>query len=88
METKAVYSSGVVRKIDSLGRICIPKSVRDRLEFNEFTPVEILYGEDKLILKKYQPGCNFCGNINEKKYTKFLGKLICSNCLEEIKSSK
>lgn len=75
-------STGVIRKIDELGRIVIPKEVRRKLEIDIKDSVEIYVEGDAILLKKYEPGCIFCGcsrNLNTYK-----GKLICKKCLDQI----
>ncbi len=78
-------STGIVRKIDSLGRFVIPIELRNVLEISTSDSIEIFTDEDKIILKKYQPACLFCGNADDITYYK--GKLICKNCLEELKNA-
>lgn len=75
-------SSGIVRHIDSLGRIVLPIEMRNRLEIEQGTGVEIFYEGDTIVLKKYQPGCTFCGEIGD--LIEYNGKRICRECLEKI----
>ena len=77
-------STGVVRKVDELGRIVLPIEIRKIMDINIKDPVEIFTDEDKIILKKYQPACVFCGNADNVVY--FNNKRICADCLEKIKS--
>ena len=78
-------STGIVRKIDSLGRFVIPIELRNVLEINNSDSIEIFTEDDKIILKKYQPACLFCGNADDVTY--FKGKLICGSCLEQLKKN-
>ena len=55
-------STGIVRKIDSLGRFVIPIELRNVLDISTSDAIEIFTDEDRIILKKYQPACIFCGN--------------------------
>ena len=71
-------STGVVRRVDELGRIVLPIEIRDA--------VEIFIENDKIILKKYEPACLFCGNADG--ITTFEGKLICRNCIDKLKDIK
>lgn len=57
-------STGIVRKIDNLGRIVLPKGIRDTYGLEYETPVEIYTDGDHIILKKYQVRCLFCGGEN------------------------
>lgn len=63
-------AEGIIRNLDSLGRIVIPKEIRKRHEINEGDPVTIIDGISHVIIKKYRNGCIFCGsdeNLNEYK---------------------
>lgn len=76
-------ATGIVRKIDNLGRLVIPKEIRETMDCGKKDPMEIFVDEeDKIILKKYQPGCVFCGNFDNT--VEFKGKTVCQDCLEEI----
>lgn len=78
-------STGIVRKVDQLGRIVIPKKLRDTLGIDQKSPLEIFTSEDTIILGKYEPQCVICGNA--KGTRKFKGKLICNNCIAYIKEA-
>ena len=73
---------GIIRKIDDLGRIVIPKELRDLFMIAEGDPVEIYAENDSIILKKYETTCIFCGAKTENE---FKGKKVCPDCLNEIK---
>lgn len=73
---------GVVRRIDKLGRIVLPKELRVQKDMDIGSDIEIYISNENIILKKYQPGCIFCGEIYDT--IKFKGHLICSKCLESI----
>lgn len=74
--------TGVVRKIDKLGRIVVPKEVRDELGIKVRDPVEIYVEEDTIVLKKYSTKCIICQNKENISYYK--GKPICKNCKTEL----
>lgn len=78
-------ATGIVRKVDELGRIVIPIELRRTLDIAEKDALEIYVNEDTIILKKYEPACIFCGKI--KNVTTYRGKNICENCMEELKNS-
>ncbi len=78
-------STGIIRNIDELGRIVVPKEIRKKLGIDKCDPVEIYVEGDKIVLMKYAPVCHFCGNTNG--ITEFKGKKICSACISEIKSN-
>lgn len=76
-------STGIVRQVDELGRIVIPKELRRNMEIKSKEPLEIFVDEDMIILKKYVPACIFCGQT--KDIVPFKNKNICPNCKEELK---
>ena len=75
-------STGIVRQVDELGRIVIPKELRRNLEIKPKEPLEIFVDEDMIILKKYVPACIFCGQT--KDIVPFKNKNICPACKEEL----
>ena len=78
-------STGIVRKMDNLGRIVIPIELRRTLEIAERDPVEIYVEDDRIILKKYEPDCVFCADASN--VINYRGKNICKSCLEQLKAS-
>ena len=78
-------SLGIVRNLDQLGRLVIPKETRKVFDLNEGDPVEIFTDEDKIIIRKYNPGCHCCGNLED--LTDVLGLKICSKCLKEFEKA-
>jgi len=75
-------STGVVRKVDELGRVVIPIELRRVLNISEKDPLEIYVDGDKIILKKYEPGCIFCGSADD--VVNFKGKNVCKKCISEM----
>jgi AbrB family transcriptional regulator, transcriptional pleiotropic regulator of transition state genes len=75
-------STGIVRKVDELGRVVIPIELRRTLSIGEKDALEIFVEADTIILKKYEPACIFCGQAKGVKNLK--GKNICPECLEEM----
>lgn len=75
-------SIGIVRKVDELGRIVLPKELRTQFEIAEKDPLEIYTEDDKIILKKYEPQCVFCKDATDVFV--FKGKNICPHCAKEI----
>jgi len=77
-------STGIVRKVDELGRVVIPIELRRTLSIAEKDPMEIYVGGDRIILRKYEPACScvFCGNADE--VTVFKNKNICKECLDTM----
>lgn len=76
-------STGIVRKVDELGRVVIPIELRRTLNIEEKDSLEIYVDGEHIILKKYEPACIFCGNA--KDITVYKGKNICPNCMNELK---
>lgn len=73
---------GIVRKVDELGRIVIPKELRKIFNINKEDPLEIYVDEDSIILKKYEPACIFCGSTQGMHSVK--GKNVCDACIKEM----
>ena len=76
-------STGIVRKVDELGRIVLPIEMRRTLDIAERDALEIYVDGDSIILKKYQPACIFCENT--KDVISFEGKNICPDCIRKLK---
>ncbi len=79
-------STGIVRKVDELGRVVLPIELRRNLSIGEKDALEIYVDADMIILKKYEPACIFCGQAKGVKNIK--GKNICPECLAEIIAMK
>ncbi len=75
-------STGIVRKVDELGRIVLPIELRRTLDIKERDALEIYVDGEKIILKKYSPACIFCGEAEAVTY--FKGKNICPKCAGEL----
>ncbi|AZR72787.1 AbrB family transcriptional regulator [Anoxybacter fermentans] len=75
-------ATGVVRQVDELGRVVLPIELRRVLRIAEKDPLEIFVDDDQIILKKYQPGCIFCGSAGDT--TKIKNKIVCRNCIKEL----
>ena len=76
-------STGIVRKVDELGRIVLPIELRRTLEIAERDSLEIYVEGSTIILKKYEPACIFCGDA--KDVVNYNGRNICRTCLDEMK---
>lgn len=78
-------SMGIVRRVDELGRVVIPRELRRTLDIKDNDPVEIFTGEDgAIILKKYQPGCICCNSLDNLKQLPN-GDFMCADCFNQIK---
>ncbi len=77
-------SLGIVRKIDNLGRIVLPIELRHNLDIKEGDSLEFFTEENRIILKKYQPACLYCGNARD--IVAFHGYNVCHSCIEQLKN--
>lgn len=77
-------ATGIVRRIDDLGRIVIPKELRRTLGIAEGEPLEIFVDGEKIILRKYTPGCCLCGNTERELVSLYPEKLVCKPCIKLI----
>ena len=76
-------ATGIVRKLDVLGRIVIPKELRTTLDLNETDPIEIFVEGNDIILRKYQAACLFCGRSID--VVDFNGKNVCTECIAKLR---
>ncbi len=77
---------GVVKKVDHLGRILIPKELRNAMHIQTDDPFEIFVDDSAIILKKYEPSCMFCNSSDN--VMQFKGKNICEHCRKELQDLK
>jgi transcriptional pleiotropic regulator of transition state genes len=75
-------STGIVRKVDELGRVVIPIELRRTLNIEEKDALEIYVDGQHIILKKYEPACIFCEDARDVQ--EYRGKRICNKCLAEL----
>jgi transcriptional pleiotropic regulator of transition state genes len=76
-------STGIVRRVDELGRVVLPIELRRTLDLDIGSPIQIFVEGEKIILKKYEPDCIFCQNAKDVEI--FKGKNICPDCMRELK---
>ena len=76
-------STGVVRKVDELGRIVLPIEIRKVLDIKQKDALEIFTDNDRIVLQKYEPACIFCGNTDDIFY--YNCKRICAECIKTLK---
>lgn len=80
-------SIGMVRAVDKMGRVVIPKEIRAQLGIeNDVDSFEIYMEGDSVILRKYQPTCIFCDNIADS--VELAGHTVCKNCIEKLNELK
>ena len=77
-------ATGILRKIDGLGRIVIPMEIRNKLEIAENDPLEIHVEGSSIVLRKYEPDCTFCGS--SRNVVEYKGKNVCEKCISELKN--
>ena len=75
-------STGIIRKVDDLGRIVLPIELRRTLDIAERDELEIYLDDDKVILKKYEPSCIFCGS--SCGLVTYHGRNVCMECIENM----
>jgi len=76
-------STGIVRKVDELGRIVLPIEMRRTLDIAEKDSLEIYVDGDSIVLRKYQAACVFCGSL--RSVVAFKGRNVCSDCIARLK---
>ena len=76
-------STGIIRKVDDLGRIVLPIELRRVLDIAERDELEIFMENDRIILQKYEPACIFCGS--SRNLTLYKNKNVCQNCIDAMK---
>ena len=77
-----VKSTGIVRKVDELGRIVLPIELRRTLDIAEKDALEIYVDGSAIVLKKYQPACLFCDDADD--VISYKGKNICRSCVKAL----
>lgn len=75
-------ATGIVRKVDELGRIVLPVEMRRVLDIAERDPLEIYVEDDSIILRKYQPACVFCDNASD--VVNYKDRIICRSCIKSL----
>ena len=75
-------STGIIRKVDELGRIVLPIELRRNLDIAERDELEIYMEGDQIILQKYEPACIFCGS--SAGLVSYRGKNLCQECIRKI----
>ncbi len=75
-------STGIVRRMDELGRVVIPIEIRNQFDIVEKDPIEIYVEGSNIVLRKFEPNCIFCGS--NKNLSSYHEKLICKDCSSKI----
>ncbi|MBQ1489858.1 MAG: AbrB/MazE/SpoVT family DNA-binding domain-containing protein [Eubacterium sp.] len=77
-------ATGIVRPVDALGRVVIPVELRRNLGIKTDDSLEIFVDGQYIMLKKYEPACIFCGEVEGVRQIR--GKNVCAKCIEELKA--
>ncbi len=77
-------STGILRKVDGLGRITLPMELRRTLDISEHDQLEIYLDEDVVVLRKSEKSCVFCGST--VRLITYNEKYICQDCIETLKA--
>ena len=80
-----IKSTGIVRKIDDLGRVVLPRELRYTLDILDRDKLEVFTQGEYILLRKYSPVCVFCGS--EDSIQQFKGKCVCADCIENLPQS-
>lgn len=75
-------ATGIIRKVDDLGRIVLPVEIRRTLDIAERDELEIFLENDQIVMRKFEPCCIFCNS--SARLVSFRGKNICRDCIESI----
>ena len=79
-------AAGIVRNLDNVGRLVIPKEMRNMIGINEGDPLEIIQVNNEIVVKKYSKGCIFCGS--DKEVVEFRDFLVCVGCRKSLIASR
>ena len=75
-------STGIIRKVDELGRIVLPIELRRTLDISERDELEIYMENDRIILQKFEPACVFCGSA--RSLVSYRRKNVCQECIRKM----
>lgn len=77
-------STGIIRKVDDLGRIVLPIELRRMLDIAERDELEIFMENDRIVLQKYEPACIFCGS--SRALSSYCRKNVCGDCVRKLRN--
>ena len=77
-------TEGILRRIDNLGRVVIPKSIRDRYSISENDLIELFDEGDRIVVRKHSRRCIFCSGSRD--LVEYKGKFVCRRCIEVLNS--
>ncbi len=79
-------STGIIRKVDELGRVVIPMEIRIALDIEPKDPLEIFVENNQIVLRKHEPYCIFCGSASDNVLLN--DKRVCKACIEKLNATK
>ena len=79
-------STGIIRKVDELGRIVLPIELRRTLDIAVRDELEIYLDDDKVVLKKYEPSCIFCAS--PRNLVSYHGRNVCMECIRNMNDAR
>jgi transcriptional pleiotropic regulator of transition state genes len=79
-------ATGIVRKVDGLGRIVLPVELRRERGILVNGAIEIFTEDEKIIMQKYEPACVFCESADD--VAEYKGRKVCKSCIEELGGDK
>lgn len=75
-------ATGIVRKVDELGRVVLPVELRRTMDIHVKDPVEIFVDGEHIVIKKYHPTCVFCAS--DTQIVPYKGKMVCADCIKAL----
>lgn len=75
-------STGITRQVDSLGRVVLPKELRNVMDIRMDDPVEVFVDDDRIILRKFMRNCIFCGDGSDVQFYRDIA--VCRKCAEDL----
>ena len=76
-------STGIIRTLDNMGRVVIPREIRKQLDMTDGTDsFEIFMDGDNIVLKKHKPFCVFCKS--QEECIEFENQTVCKSCIEKL----
>lgn len=77
--------TGIVRKVDELGRIVLPIELRRTMNINEKDAIEIFVDGNRIVLQKYEPHCVFCGGTSD--VSEYKDRMVCKKCIKQLNNA-
>ncbi len=78
--------TGIVRRIDRVGRLVLPIELRPTLQIEDNDSLEIFIDDNAIVLKKYQQSCIFCGNNHD--IIRYKDRLVCAECITQLNENR